>query len=463
MKVLVSIANHGNGNWQYLKKVLGAYRKMPIDVTLVVLSNIPKHLGDDIEVIVGVPSKNPWSLPFAHRTLFRERINDYDYFVYSEDDTLLSWTVFESFTSSINDITKSEIAGFLRTELSPNGEVYYSTCHGIFRWIPSSVRRRGKDLWAKYSNDHSACFVASQEQLRLGIESGGFPIEPHEGRFDMLCSAATDLYTSCGFEHLINIDQIENFSLPHLPNKYIGKMGLPAEELQWQIGALKEIFIGNYSAEELLEPETLLPGCFGSKRYREEPDPVINQMLDSSAKNILVWGAGEGIFEADLQSRGFNVSVYPLNAVMGECCRQRGLNVLPINGKVLDGDRNQFDTVILRDVIHLIDTPESVLEEVRELLRNGGRILIRVPNFYDIRLFKRRLIDSRYRGKWNRKRIGATPFNGRSLIKLVQSTGFGNVELKKCVSNRLQKFDRLTLGLFSQNVSSGFYLRGMKV
>ena len=462
MRVLVAIANYGTGNRRYLEQLLTTYREMPIDISLVVLSNIPKDLGKDIEVRVGLPSDNPWSLPFAHRTLFRERIDDYNFFIYSEDDTLLRWTTLKAFIESMEILSSNEIAGFLRTEQSPDGRLYYSTCHNFFRWIPSSVRYRGKELWAKYSNEHSACFIASQKHIRQAIESGGFPIEPYEERFDMLCSAATDIYTRCGLERLVCIDRIADFSLPHLPNKYIGIMGLPAEELRWQINALRKVHAGKLPSDELLKPETLLPGCVGSKRYREEPDPILNQMLDGNAKNILVWGAGDGVFEADLQTNGYKVSVYPLNSVMGECCKQRGLDVIFFNGKALAIDGKQFEAVILRDVLHLVNEPEAVLEEVRGVLCHGGRVLIRVPNFHDICTLKQRWKDQRYKGAWTHKKIGATPFCEKSLRKLVESAGFESVELKVRVPAQFRNVNRISFGLFSKILSPGIYLRGEK-
>jgi len=463
MRALVAIANYGDGNRPYLEQLLATYRTMPIDISFVILSNIPKDLGKDVEVRVGVPSKNPWSLPFAHRTLFRERIDDFDFFIYSEDDTLLRWTTLKSFFEASEILPQNEVPGFLRTEKAADGRLHYSTCHSFFRWVPSSVCQRDGYLWAKFSNEHSALFIASQQQLRRAIGSGGFPVEPHEGRFDMLVSAATDFYTNCGFKRLICIDRIADFSLPHLPNKYIGIMGLPAEELSWQVSALREIHAGNLPTCELLQPETLLPGCFGSKHYREQPDPVFYQMLDGAARNILVWGAGDGSFETDLQARGYNVSVYPLNAVMGECCRQRGLIVLPIDGKDLAVDGQQFDAVVLRDVLHLVGKPQSVLGELRRVLRPGGRLVVRVPNFHDCRTLKSRLKDPGFRGAWTSERIGAVPFTVKSLSKLIESAGFGGIVSKTLIPDRFQRVDLITLGLLSQVFSPGIYLSGKKV
>jgi SAM-dependent methyltransferase len=461
-KALVAIANHGSGNRQYIEQLLLAYSQMPLDLSLVVLSNIPKSFGSDVEVRVGVPTPNPRSLPFAHRTLFRERIEEYDLFIYSEDDTLVRWPTLKAFLEALEILQENEIAGFLRTEQAKDGRVYFSTCHSFFRWIPSSVRQRGKYLWAKYSNEHSACFIATKQHIRKAMQSGGFPTETHEGRFDMLCSAATDIYTSCGFERLICIDRIADFTLQHLPNKYIGIMGLPGEEMQWQIDALRKIHAGDLPSYELLQPETLLPGCLGSKRYREEPDAILTQMLDGLGKNVLVWGAGDGFFEADLQKSGFRVSVFPLNAVMGECCRHRNLNVLPGGRCGMYADEKQYDSVVLREVLHLVDQPEAILEEVGRSLRLGGRLLVRVPNFSDLRMLKSRIKDSRYRGPYTRERIGAEAFTTRSLSRLVEGAGFRNLELKTETPERFRNLNRFTLGMFSSTFSPSIYLRAEK-
>ena len=53
MKILVAIASYGTGNDRYLRQLLATYRAMPYAVHIVVLSNVPRDLGPDVEVIVG--------------------------------------------------------------------------------------------------------------------------------------------------------------------------------------------------------------------------------------------------------------------------------------------------------------------------------------------------------------------------------------------------------------------------
>lgn len=89
-RVLAAIAGHGTRNDHYLLQLVHEYHSMSHDVDIVVLSNIPKHVAARVEVfVVDLRGKNPWSLPFPHKRIFADRLNDYNLFIYSEDDTLI--------------------------------------------------------------------------------------------------------------------------------------------------------------------------------------------------------------------------------------------------------------------------------------------------------------------------------------------------------------------------------------
>jgi len=462
IRVLVAIANHGSGNREYLDKLIATYQEMPIDVSIVVLSNIKKDLGKDVEVRVGVPSSNPWSLPFAHRSLFRERIEEYDLFIYSEDDTLVSWTAIQAFMNSLSVLKDNEIAGFIRTEHDTNGNIFYSSCHSFFHWDPSSLRKRGKELWAKYTNEHAACFAISQKQLKRAISSGGFTETPHEGRHDMLCTAATDVYTQCGFERVVCIDQLSAFVLPHLPNKYIGKMGLPSEEMEWQIEVLRKIYLGEVAVGELIATETLLAGGVGSKFYREEEDSTIQQLLDKKSKEILVWGAGDGIFESSLQKLGHRVSVVPLNSVVGDSCRKRGLKVISEDDVNSIDIENYYDNIILVDIFHLVEKVDILLVSLYRQLKQDGSIIVRIPNLGNAQMLKRRLTDMRFKHSWSTESIGCTVLTSNMLKNLLINTKFNNVEIMGSDLEKRQLLNKLTLGLFAKFLSPYLYATAIK-
>src|ERR1044072_6808542 len=92
------------------------YQAMSLPIDIVVLSEEPKDLQPGVEVRVGLPAKNPWSLPFAHKQLFADNIDKYDLFIYSEDDIGVSEMNLLAFLDASRKRRDDEIAGFMRYE-----------------------------------------------------------------------------------------------------------------------------------------------------------------------------------------------------------------------------------------------------------------------------------------------------------------------------------------------------------
>src|SRR5262249_6616884 len=152
-----------------------------------------------------------------------------------------------------------EIPGFLRFERSAAGCLSYPEVHGHFHWEPESVRTRGSYTLAFFTNEHSACYALTQDQLRQAIRSGGFLVPPHSSRYDLICTAGTDPYTQCGLEKLICISHLEQFSIHHLSNKYVGTgWGVSGAELSRQICTLLRLGKNVNRPTRLLDTETTL-------------------------------------------------------------------------------------------------------------------------------------------------------------------------------------------------------------
>jgi hypothetical protein len=192
LRVLVAIASYGTSNDRYLERIIQEYGSMSLDVHVVVLSNIEKSVPPDVECLVGLPTKNPWSLPFGHKKLFADRCERYDLFIYSEDDILITEDNLRAWLDVNVLLAEDEIAGFMRVEFGKDGTRSYPDVHGHFRWDPSSTRRRGNYALAHFTNEHAACYVLTREQLSRALRSGGFDVDPHEGKYDLLCTAEVD-------------------------------------------------------------------------------------------------------------------------------------------------------------------------------------------------------------------------------------------------------------------------------
>ncbi len=383
MRILVAVINFGTKNDHYLQRLLAEYRGMSHDVHAVVLTNVPKNVGEGVEVVVlETPRGDPWAFPFPHKQILADRVDDYDLFIYSEDDTLITQRNIDAFLEVTEILPEGEIAGFIRSEKGASGERYLSTVHASFHWDPASVVSRGSYTFAYFTNAHSASYILTRAQLRRAIESHGFLVGPHQGRYDLLVSAATDPYTQCGFRKVVCISRINDFVLPHLPDRYVGKLGLAEVEFFIQLKALEAIQKQERPCVTLMNAETKLGKLMWSKSYYEPARADVLAMIPRGARNVLSFGCGSGAMEAELMKQGIKVTAIPLDTVIGACAEARGLEVAYSEWQsavsVMAG--RYFDCIFLSNILHLNPAPHELLSELSKLLSPGGTIVAVVPN-----------------------------------------------------------------------------------
>ena len=381
-KMLVVIASYGTANDRFLSRVLDEYRSMPYTTDIIVLSNVAKDVGPDVTVMVGLPNKNPWSLPFGHKQIFADRVEDYDLFVYSEDDMLITARNIEAFLRLSDVLPEDEIPGYLRFEEAPDGALSYPDVHFGYHWDVQRVQSRGIYTCAFFTNEHAASYVLTRRQLRRAIDSGGFLVGPHEGKYDLLCSAATDPYTQCGCVKMICISHIADFLIHHLPNKYVGRLGRGAMEFDAQVHELLRI------AREGTKPASMFAGhpafqatSFGKDYY----EPIRADLIDLvpvAAHTVLSVGCGWGATEEQLAHRGKRVVAVALDPVISACARTRGVEIvegdLPAALRNLSGQK--FDCILLSNVLHLAHDPRHLLQSLEPLMRQSTMVITAVPN-----------------------------------------------------------------------------------
>lgn len=454
-------------NYPYLTRIIKEYQSMTFGTDIVVFSDSPKDLGPRVKIIVGVPYKNPYAFPFVHKQLFADHQNEYDLFIYSEDDVLIQERNIEAFLEATAVLPENEIAGFLNTELAPDGNLYFCNVSSHFHWDPNSVHSRGQYVTAYFTNEHSASFMLTQGHLRRAIDSGGFLVGPHEGKYELRESAATDPYTQCGFKKVICVSHLDLFLIRHLPTiKYANRPFAARGEVERQIQVLLQGSKNGQRRSLLFEPETKVLHAQWSKDYYELCRPELTSLIPNCARTVLSIGCGWGAPERWLIERGAQVIAVPMDPIIGACARTRGIEIidsdLPTAIESLSHAR--FDCILMPNVLHLVPEPVDTLSSVVKLLAPRGVIIASVPNFFFLPILKRRLRgDYALRDLGNYEKTGFHLTTHRVMRKWFHQSHLELVKVANVVPNRAQWAYRFSLKTAAGLLAEEFFAVGCRV
>lgn len=449
-RILVAINNFGDSHAAYLSRLIAEYRSMAFRVDIVVLSDIPKDLGPGIEVVVGLPTKNPWSLPFGHKKIFAERLNQYDLFIYTEDDILITGTNITAFLQTSPSLREDEVAGFFRKEIDREGILHFPEAHGAFHWDPQSVRSRGGHTLAAFTNEHAACYALTQKQLKAAIASGGFLVEPYEGRYDMLCSAATDPFTRCGLKKLICLSHFDDFLVHHIPNKYVDQYGLAEPAMRRQIEVLLDMGRNGAASRPLFSAETMLSGSKFSKDYYEAARDDIAALIPAGSQSVLSLGCGRGATETRLVNMGLRVVAVPMDPIISVGLDAEGIQIvegdLRAARKKIEGQR--FDCLLLLNMLHLVGDPIGLLSCFKGVLSKNARVIATVPNLSGLPVIWRRIRrDNRLKGLGDYKKAGVHVTSHWTVRDWFEKAGLSVEDIADVILPRFRNASVWTCGL----------------
>lgn len=128
MKLLVCIAAHyAPDRLQYLQKVLDELRTYQCEVDIIIDCNTNNYnvILSDYKIYTHGSFSHPFHLTQIHRSHFKRELNNYDWFMYLEDDILLPWENFLSYTQKFPLMWPDYVPSFIRIE-EKDGEQYIS-------------------------------------------------------------------------------------------------------------------------------------------------------------------------------------------------------------------------------------------------------------------------------------------------------------------------------------------------
>ncbi len=157
-------------------------------------------------------------------------------------------------------------------------------------------------------------------------------------------------------------------------------------------------------------------------------------MLPDSVRRLLDIGGGEGGFARAFAARpGAQACLLEPGAIAAQRARDSGVTVFERRVEALDpAEVGLFDAVTFLDVLEHLENPIDALRQVRLVLRQGGYVLVSVPNvgFWPI-------VRDLLTGRFDYLPVGILCnthlrfFTERSLLALLNEAGFAVVQVRR--------------------------------
>lgn len=240
MKLLVCIAAHyAPERIKYLEQVLSALIEYKCDVDVIIDTNdfnFPLIDSASHKRFVHPNLAHPFHLTQMHRQHFKEQIENYDWFMYLEDDMLVPWDNFLSYTEKFEMLWPMFVPSFFRIE-ERGGEQYVSD---VIQKHPPQYIQLGDKFYFEFPfpQNYHAFWIASKQALKETITNKFTKLHDSRER------AASYFNWELNKPALVEIELIhskwqikEDCFAYHLPNNYIDSDMLNGKIL------VKEVFI----------------------------------------------------------------------------------------------------------------------------------------------------------------------------------------------------------------------------
>jgi len=233
-RLLVHIAFHYTpARVTYLTQVLAAISRYQFaQVQVVIDTNSPEASALDLPhaehlAVLWQTHENlsdPFQLTWQHRLGMAQQRQNYDYFMYLEDDMVVPFEALQAWRRDSELLHPlGYLRGFLRTEIDANGRVVSTDQKAVT--APGNYRRVGAQLWYYPENPYHATWVVSREQLDEFMDSPAW-IDGNNPEWGVRERAAAGMTWAGGSPHRtllpLNANGLthEDARIRHLPNNY---------------------------------------------------------------------------------------------------------------------------------------------------------------------------------------------------------------------------------------------------
>ena len=230
MIVLVSIATYGTKNINYLNRVIDeykSYKKYDVDIT--VHGTAPINRND----VNFIQHENPKNTVFLHRSEFIDKQDEYDYFIFTEDDMLIAEHTIDVYINHDKLLPINYSLGCLRFENTPESVRYLVDLWvnlPNYNYIKSTNLKISDQDYFSVTNPHQACYILSKNKLKYVILNSNYLIDGDGMGLETASSGIfTDWYLKTGVLHKIlpmNANCLEQCLIEHLPGNHCNGIGV---------------------------------------------------------------------------------------------------------------------------------------------------------------------------------------------------------------------------------------------
>jgi hypothetical protein len=214
MNIKVCIANYGTHQLWCLEKMLeefSKFKKYNLCITEYTTErpNRPHHW---FSTSVGM------DLPFKCRKHMADEIDNFDLFLYNENDHLITEDNVDALLEHTATLKMPQCSGFYRYEINPEGKEILLDPNPLWGKVINKNYENNFSL----NNNHQGCYLLTREQLKFCINSGEYLVNPHGGPYGYLEQGATDPYNRCGLEKVFpkDLKLLKRLGILHMPVKY---------------------------------------------------------------------------------------------------------------------------------------------------------------------------------------------------------------------------------------------------
>lgn len=249
IKTLVCISNFGDSQMHYLHQLFEEYNQMKhfeIDIALHTTVSVDfDRYSFKAKQQIFDPSIG-YDLALQHRRLMIEGQDEYDLFIYAENDILIREDNLLAFCEAYPLVPHPHAVGFLRYEhfkgTTQDEAMYLPDAHPECGAVHDGDELISGLRCIKLVNRHQGCFVLSQAQLKEVMKSPHFnffyPKDPLNREV-----GATFVYIGCGLQRVIPWDYMDRLMVHHLADKYVNLNEPPWNQVRpHSLESLKKFF-----------------------------------------------------------------------------------------------------------------------------------------------------------------------------------------------------------------------------